>query len=93
MDFCLFRNDTHYPCFDMAGYEMEHWNSGALHGDFGAFREVAVTTIVLMEQQATDIQTAKLIKVIPIANSGSAEICPLVHDKASDHVLKDGYRV
>lgn len=33
--------------------------------------------------KAQDVRTAGLIKVIPVANSGSADICPLVHDKSS----------
>lgn len=35
---------------------------------------------------AKDVGSAKLIKVIPVANSGSAEICPLIQDKVRDAV-------
>lgn len=31
--------------------------------------------------KARDVRSAKLIKVIPVANAGSAEICPLIRDK------------
>ena len=30
--------------------------------------------------KASNVSSAKLIKVIPVANAGSAEICPLIHD-------------
>ncbi len=33
--------------------------------------------------RARDVNSAQLIKVIPVANAGSAEICPLVREKVS----------
>ncbi|KAL7273802.1 putative cation-transporting ATPase 1, partial [Rhizina undulata] len=32
--------------------------------------------------KASRVEDAQLIKVIPVANAGSAEICPLIHDKS-----------
>ncbi|RPA73823.1 hypothetical protein BJ508DRAFT_418902 [Ascobolus immersus RN42] len=35
--------------------------------------------------KASDVRSARTIKVIPIANSGTADICPLIHDKTKGH--------
>lgn len=50
--------------------------------------------------KASDIQSAQLIKVLPIANAGSGEICKLIRDKVRSsapanhgYVLTDGLQV
>ncbi|KAA8894991.1 putative cation transporting ATPase [Sphaerosporella brunnea] len=47
-----------------------HWSVG--------WRAMATGT------KATRVEDAKQIKIIPIANAGSADICDLVHDKSGD---------
>jgi len=39
---------------------------------------------------AKSVQDAKLIKVIPVANAGSADICKIIRDNVSASVLESG---
>jgi cation-transporting ATPase 13A1 len=44
-----------------------------------------------MPEQASRVEDAELIKVIPVANAGAADICNLVHDKVG--VLDGGSEI
>lgn len=35
--------------------------------------------------KASEVRTAKLIKVMPVPNAGAAEICPLIRDNVRHH--------
>ena len=60
--------------FQSLAWLSTHWNVGL--------------KALFTSTKATDVQSARLIKVTPVANAGAAEICPLVRDNVRNALLK-----
>lgn len=81
MDCALLRNHLDFAGAGLVRMPLEHRMESYGHLHEGCSPGSEVPRMIANHHQATRVEDAKQIQVMPIANSGSPDICDLIHDK------------